>query len=568
MLLRVLHGLKIAGLLTGLIVIFANDRLFAQQIDIKSLITGGADIDIENDPDEMRRLQSAAMVKQKAGFGRWGHIKDKYSTWVNHSNRLIPVYTFGVDMDALRDEGSAYRDAASLKKIYGVVPEGTVNPDAAYYDQTDIYRLQLAAADAGYKNIIVMVFDGMDWQTTRAAAIYKNSAVQYEEGRGTGLAFQDYAGVKTDFALVGTSARLADAKTDVNAQAVLSADEDSTGGYDVKLGGVNPWSERGEHDYLIGLDRERPHTVTDSASSATSLFSGIKTFNGSINFAVDGNKKVSVARRLQRDKGFHVGVVTSVPVSHATIGGAYANNVTRKDYQDIARDLLGQPSSSHRRDPLPGLDVLIGGGWGEEKEQDSYQGDNYLAGNPYLHAEDIKRSDVENGGRYVIAQRSKGKSGSETLLSAAKSAAQKDQRLLGFYGVGGGHLPFQTADGGFNPTVDAQGTEVYTPADVSENPTLADMTEAALTVLEKSDKGFWLLVEAGDVDWANHANNIDNSIGAVLSGEAAFKKIVNWVETNNAWNETALIVTADHGHYLVLQELQEIANAKSAAVAD
>jgi len=62
------------------------------------------------------------------------------------------------------------------------------------------------------------------------------------------------------------------------------------------------------------------------------------------------------------------------------------------------------------------------------------------------------------------------------------------------------------------------------------------------------------MVEAGDVDWANHNDNIDDSIGAVFSGDDAIKAITDWVEQHNAWNDTALIVTADHGHYFVLDD--------------
>ena len=62
------------------------------------------------------------------------------------------------------------------------------------------------------------------------------------------------------------------------------------------------------------------------------------------------------------------------------------------------------------------------------------------------------------------------------------------------------------------------------------------------------------MIEAGDVDWANHQNNIDNSIGAVLSGEEAFARLVSWIESHGGWKETCVIVTADHGHYLVLDK--------------
>ena len=80
------------------------------------------------------------------------------------------------------------------------------------------------------------------------------------------------------------------------------------------------------------------------------------------------------------------------------------------------------------------------------------------------------------------------------------------------------------------------------------------MTAAALTPLEPSRAGFWLMVEAGDVDWANHDNNIDSSIGAALAGDAAVKTVTDWVEKHSNWDESLVIVTADHGHYLMLEK--------------
>jgi membrane-anchored protein YejM (alkaline phosphatase superfamily) len=59
---------------------------------------------------------------------------------------------------------------------------------------------------------------------------------------------------------------------------------------------------------------------------------------------------------------------------------------------------------------------------------------------------------------------------------------------------------------------------------------------------------------AGDVDWACHANNIDNCIGAIRSGDAAVRAIFEWVEERNAWNDTVVIVTSDHGHLFVLTD--------------
>lgn len=512
--------------------------------------------------DPVRLMQSAAISDTSASWAHWGLDPAKYSSWIQHSNRLVPVYTFGITLDSFREEGSVYASPDRLEQLYGYVPDGTVNPTAMYYDQTDLYRLQVAAVEAGYSNIILMVFDGMDWQTTRAAAIYKQGRNSYTSGRGRGLYFQDARTAQTDFGLICTSPRCGSVKLDVNSQSVLSVDSASTGGYDPTRGGEAPWSNQVDGRYLLGLDRERPHTVTDSASSATSMTSGIKTYNSAINVRIDGEHVIPIARKLQEAEEFKIGVVTNVPVSHATPAAAYANNVTRQDYQDLSRDLLGLPSSSHRNQPLSGVDVLIGGGWGVSAKESPLQGDNFLPGNSYLHEDDIRRVDIANGGRYVVAQRTAGKPGRRNLMRAARRAADNDERLLGFFGTRySGHLPFQTADGGYDPTRDVKGTENYTAADVSENPTLADMTRAALLVLEQSIEGFWLMVEAGDVDWANHANNSDNSIGAVLSGDDAFRVIMDWVDENNAWAYTAVIVTADHGHYLVIDDANRIAEA-------
>ncbi|TWU22191.1 Alkaline phosphatase 4 precursor [Novipirellula galeiformis] len=513
--------------------------------------------------DVMHELQSNAIKNQTATWGHWGHIPDRFSTWLSHSNRLIPMYTFGITLDSLREEGSVYTDPERLKKLYGSVPKDTVNPTATYFDQTDVYRLQKKAFEQGRKNIILVVFDGMDWQTTRAAAIYKAGKVNYETGRGNDLSFQNYRGAPTDFGFFCTSPQLSGAKFDVNSQVVLGGDRETTGGYDVARGGDYPWREQSNRDYLIGLDRSQPHTVTDSAASAVSMTTGVKTYNGSVNYTADGEHIVPIARELQ-PLGFKIGVVTSVPVSHATPAAAYANNVTRADYQDITRDLVGLRSASHREEALPGVDVLIGGGWGEGSGKAAAQGENFAKGNPFFHQEDLHAVDRENGGKYLVAQRHEGVPGREGLMKGAEQAAREGSRFIGFYGTKGGHLPFQTADGNFNPTFDAKGTEKYSPADIEENPTLADMTEAALMILEKSEKGFWLMVEAGDVDWANHANNLDNSIGAVLSGDAAFEVIVNWVDRQNAWDDTAIIVTSDHGHFLVIDDAEVIAAAGAA----
>ena len=505
--------------------------------------------------DHVRALQEHAITNKTVDWGYWGPTEGLYSVWKSHSNRLIPIYTFGMSLDSLDAANSIYRDAERLEALYGFLPSHSVNDDAPYFDQTDVYRLQKMAVEQGKKRIILMVFDGMDWQTTRAAAIYKAREVRYRDGRGTGLHFQDYRGAATDYGWFVTSPHNDGTDTDVNSQTIENPGGDLKGGYDPDFGGYHPWDKPSEPQYPISKYLPRRHAYTDSASSATSMTSGIKTYNGAINVDAEGHQVEPIARWLQREKGYAIGVVTSVPISHATPAAAYANNVKRDDYQDLTRDLLGLPSVAHPNEPLPGVDVLLGAGWGENRNRDSGQGTNYVGGNRYLAAQDLEAIDASQDGphaRYHVAQRTEGRAGSEVLKEGLSKAMAAGDRFFGYFGTKDGHLPYQTADGDYQPTRGAARAKRYSEEDVQENPTLTLMAEAALDYLASRDQPFWLMIEAGDVDWANHDNNLDNSIGAVLSGDRAFHAVTQWVEKNGGWNETVLLLTADHGHYFNL----------------
>jgi len=521
--------------------------------------------------DYLRQLQTAAVETGTTPFGHWGTTPANYLEWSSHSNRLIPVYTFGtlgagagIDLQDYSGDSSLYRDAAKVQALYGYLPEGTVDPAADWMDQTNIYDIQKAALAAGRKHIILVVFDGMDWQTTQAAAIYQRRKVEYTEGRGTGLHFQEYtAGGKTQFGYMVTSPHNEGTNTNVNTQTVINPGGTLRGGYAPALAGRTPWAMAPNKEYSTSRNKTSPpvQAYADSSSSASSMTAGIKLSNNAVNVDPTGVPVKTIAHAAQQ-QGYLVGVVTSVPISHATPAAAYAQNVHRDDYQDLTRDLIGLPSISHPKEPLAGVDVLIGSGFGQSRIKDpkeDAQGENFVPGNSYLTDADLQTIDLAHGGQYRVALRTEGKVGGEFLLDQARLAAEKRERLLGFFGGPNGHLPFRTADGDYTPTLGrSKKTEVYSPADVTENPTLAEMTTAALTVLQKREKGFWLMVEAGDVDWANHDNNIDTSVGAVVSGDMAVKVITDWVEQNSHWDETVLIVTADHGHYLVLDQPERL----------
>jgi alkaline phosphatase len=427
------------------------------------------------DADRLKQLQTAYVANATQKLPRAYHFgsqgpDDVYSNHTSHTNRLVPVYVFGrkANLSAVTGRNSRYRDPARIKELYGFLPANTVNPQAVYADQSDLYHVEKDAIASGIKHLFIVWFDGLDWPTTQAAAIARTASV-YVEGKGSGLIFQDEV----------------------------------------------------------------------------------------------------------QERGWKVGTVTNVPFNHASPAAMYAQNVHRDDYQDIARAMVGKPGviQEVRHVPLrPGLDVVLGTGFGVLINPSSLarQGRNGILGSLFVTDADLAAIDVRNGGRYIVVHTESGTNGSHAVKRAAHQAVKQSARLFGIFRRDGlDHLPFQTADGCYDPapSLTSDGAlcpaEWYTPADRIEQPTQAQMTDAALTVLDAGlNHPFALFIEAGDVDFALHANNLDNAIGAVYSGEEAVRTVIRWVKSHSNWDDSVLIVSADHGHYLVLDDPQALAPAR------
>jgi alkaline phosphatase len=563
---------------------FCSDRTATARAAVLALGLALWPVAAHADEDRIKELQTAGVANQDAKVARPYHFGsqgpgDVFANHASHTNRLVPVYVFGrkADLGAFTGNHSLYRDPARIEALYGFLPENTVNPAAEYADQSDLYRVQRAAVARGARHLFIVWFDGLDWPTTQAAAIVKSKKV-YTAGKGAGLIFQDFtAGGTARFGYVVTSPSHDRNLPDVDAQTVVIPRDSLGGGYDARIAGPNPWTlgplGARAPGYLKGqsasaLDRAGVqavggvlHAYTDSSTSAAEAVGGHKGYNNGVNVTDDGSFMPTLFHELQA-QGWKVGTVTSVPFCHASPAAMYAHNVDRDDFQDLARDMLGLPGiaqQSHKDRQHPGLDVVIGAGFGQDAAAKTLapQGRNAVAGNLYITDSDKAAIDVENGGQYVVAQTTPGRRGDELLRNAAQHAAATGHRLFGFFGSRNfNHLPFRTADGRYDPAPDIDGkAESYTTDELAENPSLADMTRAALTVLtaHRTDP-FMLFVEAGDVDFGLHKNNLDNAIGAIYSGEDAIQAIIDWVAANSNWDESVMIVTSDHGHYLVLDD--------------
>lgn len=363
-----------------------------------------------------------------------------------------------------------------------------------------------ALAEAKAKNVILFINDGMQLACEVAASRYLRGV---DKGLSWhALPYQGYCAT-WDVTTYDNYAR---------EQGLAPYDParfDPKVGYDPSLGGMIPYPDGQPADDRYFLKPGKPF-ATDSASSATALSTGHKTDDGRLAWPPAGQPQqplTTIAEDLRAKKGKAIGVVTTVPFNHATPSAFVAHNVSRENYAEIASEIL----------TVTKPEVVIGGGhpaW-EKKFK--------------VAPELIEQARVD----YTVVVRTPGQDGNQALAQAATGAT----RLFGLFGGKGGNFEFaQVADNPGSPQV-ARGD--------GENPDLATVCNAALTVLAKKPEGFFLLVEQGDIDWANHANNFRNMIGSVTDAERAVAAIIAWVDQPGDdidWGNTLLIVTADHAN--------------------
>ncbi|MBX7258936.1 MAG: alkaline phosphatase [Candidatus Hydrogenedentes bacterium] len=342
------------------------------------------------------------------------------------------------------------------------------------------------------KNVIVMVGDGFGFNHALASDYYEHGEAgkHLYEREFTNLAMSTYS---------------------VNVE----------GGYDLS----KAWTS---FDYFTKAS-------TDSAAAASAMSTGVKTKNGAIGVDVDGKSVKHIAEHAE-ELGKSSGVITTVPISHATPAGFSAHDASRSNYDVLARQMILDSK----------LDVIMGGGHplfdadGKPRVPSSAEGKEY---------------------RYVGGQETWNK----ILAGSAGGDADGDgtpdlwtlvQSREEFQKLGSGDAPkrvlglVQSAE---STQVDRSGIDderrddaPYQTPLLETSPTLAEMSKAALNVLDSNPKGFFLMIEGGAIDWASHANAGGRMIEEVSDFNRAIEAVAEWVSANSSWDETLVIVTADH----------------------
>jgi len=227
------------------------------------------------------------------------------------------------------------------------------------------------------------------------------------------------------------------------------------------------------------------HLVTDSAAAGTALATGKKSYNGAI--SVDPKKKplLSILEAAAK-KGLKTGLVVTCTMSHAT-PAVFASHVeSRNDQAEIAPQLIQNR-----------VNILMGGG----KE--------YFVPKSF---EGSKRKDERN------LLREAEKIGYRILETKDDLDRAKGDLVLGLFQMGA----LET---------------------VSPEPSLPEMTLKAINLLKENKKGFFLMVEGSQIDWANHANDPDYSIRQTLLFDQAVFVALDFALKDK---KTLVLVTADH----------------------
>lgn len=282
--------------------------------------------------------------------------------------------------------------------------------------------------------------------------------------------------------------------------------------------------------YEAGYDpaNVRRH-CTESAAAATAMSTGQKTYCGAIGVDV---AKCPLPHVLEEAEalGKATGVVSTVPFSHATPAAFVAHDTKRGHYAEIAREMIFDSA----------VDVVMGCGHplfdGDGRPLDTPTTYAYVGGkaswDALAHADGALGADANGDGapdRWRLLQRRR------EFQALAEGPAPA--RVIGIPQVATTLQQGRASSGDDSPYADPL---------VATVPTLAELTRAALNVLDGDPDGLFLVIEGGAVDWAAHGNRSGRMIEEEIDFNAAVDAVIEWVEQHGGWDETLVIVTGDH----------------------
>lgn len=244
--------------------------------------------------------------------------------------------------------------------------------------------------------------------------------------------------------------------------------------------------------------------TTDSAAGATAYATGHKAKSETVSILPDKTTMPHIDKVPQQDmnkplptlvdaarlSGKSTGVVFTCELTDATPATFLSHAYSRENAESIAEQMV-----------YSGVDILLGGG-----------SDYLVPGKGKVNrkdGEDLTKALKANGYEYVTTKKE--------LMNS------KTGKLWGLFNK-------EALDADFD-------------LDPQQQPSLKEMTETAINKLSQNDQGFFLMVEASQIDWFGHDNDPVGIISETLAFDRAFKAAVDFAEKDG---HTAVLSVSDH----------------------
>ncbi|MGJ8522907.1 Alkaline phosphatase [Carnimonas sp. R-84981] len=286
--------------------------------------------------------------------------------------------------------------------------------------------------------------------------------------------------------------------------------------------------------YSLDKKSGKPDYVTDSAASGSAWATGTKSYNGAISVDIH-EKPQATLLELAKEAGLATGDVSTaeiqdatpaVQVAHVSKRKCYGPNVTAKECPANALENGGNGSITEQLlNTRP--DITLGGGFKTFEEQ--------------AHAGHWK-------GKTLLEQaRERGYKIVNNQSQLAKiDRANQQQPLLGLFASGNLPVRWNGPKASHHGNLDKPAVQCTPNKERSSAiPTLANMTQKAIELLNAHDKGFFLQVEGASIDKQDHAANPCGQIGETVDLDEAVQQALAFARKDG---HTLVIVTADHAH--------------------